>query len=75
MFFSWWIVACILINTYYFLFFQVCQNGTYGENCTGVCGHCLGGSPCNKTDGACPGGCQHPWIGTRCDQKEGLGTK
>ncbi len=48
-----------------------CENGTYGVNCSSRCGHCLGGTPCNATDGACPGECQGTWKGPRCDQRKG----
>ncbi|XP_025108242.1 uncharacterized protein LOC112572666 isoform X2 [Pomacea canaliculata] len=31
----------------------VCDDGWYGDNCTQVCGHCAGGSVCDKINGSC----------------------
>ncbi|KAL5022460.1 hypothetical protein ScPMuIL_001615 [Solemya velum] len=44
-----------------------CEVGRYGSNCASLCGNCEGGNQtCNHTDGACPQGCTHPFIGYLC---------
>ncbi|XP_062576058.1 uncharacterized protein LOC134237898 [Saccostrea cucullata] len=46
-----------------------CDNGTFGNNCEKNCsGHCAGGISCNKTNGACPGGCKDGWISPKCNE-------
>lgn len=44
-----------------------CIDGTYGYNCTNNCsGHCMNGSPCNKTTGYCDKGCKPGYINADC---------
>ncbi|CAH1242707.1 ANGPT2 [Branchiostoma lanceolatum] len=44
----------------------VCSDGLYGAGCTQTC-HCANGpAACNKTTGACTGGCADFWTGDSC---------
>ncbi|XP_078656667.1 uncharacterized protein LOC144902899 [Branchiostoma floridae x Branchiostoma belcheri] len=44
----------------------VCPDGMYGAGCTQSC-HCANGpTACNKTTGACTGGCLDAWTGDSC---------
>ncbi|XP_078656666.1 uncharacterized protein LOC144902898 isoform X2 [Branchiostoma floridae x Branchiostoma belcheri] len=44
----------------------VCPDGMYGAGCTQTC-HCANGpAACNKTTGACTGGCLDAWTGDSC---------
>ncbi|KAL4230214.1 hypothetical protein ACF0H5_010599 [Mactra antiquata] len=52
--------------------YEVCDNGTYGINCTEQCGRCLNNEPCNKTSGECESGCQSGWTGAMCRNKENV---
>ncbi|CAH1242711.1 FCN1 [Branchiostoma lanceolatum] len=45
---------------------QACQDGLYGADCAQTC-HCANGpAACNKTTGACTGGCHDLWTGDSC---------
>ena len=43
-----------------------CLNGTYGKDCIGKCGVCLGEIPCDHVTGLCAGGCANGWTGEKC---------
>ena len=43
-----------------------CDNGTYGLDCKGECGHCLDNMTCNKIDGSCSMGCVSGYSGKYC---------
>ncbi|XP_055957085.1 uncharacterized protein LOC130012935 isoform X2 [Patella vulgata] len=45
---------------------QDCARGYYGSNCDKVC-HCYQ-SQCDQDTGVCEYGCEHGWMGIRCDQ-------
>nr|XP_022306625.1 platelet endothelial aggregation receptor 1-like isoform X1 [Crassostrea virginica] len=47
---------------------QVCNNSTYGPNCSLTCGNCLYlyGEQCHHVTGQCPLGCVDGFTGTRC---------
>jgi len=47
--------------------FSACANGTYGQNCNGMCSHCLNNQPCNRIDGRCEQGCEIGYTGVKCD--------
>ena len=44
-----------------------CSNGTYGQNCSGVCGQCDGGMSCDTVTGECTTGCEPGWTRVLCD--------
>ncbi|XP_025108285.1 multiple epidermal growth factor-like domains protein 10 [Pomacea canaliculata] len=57
----------------------VCEDGWYGDNCTQVCGHCAGGSVCDKINGNCTScqtgfqlpnctECKDGWYGESCGE-------
>ncbi|WAQ98354.1 PTPRZ-like protein [Mya arenaria] len=39
-----------------------CDDGQFGKGCSGICGHCLDGLPCNKRTGYCDQGCTPGWT-------------
>uniref|UniRef100_A0A8W8NSV0 EGF-like domain-containing protein n=1 Tax=Magallana gigas TaxID=29159 RepID=A0A8W8NSV0_MAGGI len=47
---------------------KVCNNNTYGPNCSKTCGHCiyLYGEKCNHVTGQCPRGCASGFQGDLC---------
>uniref|UniRef100_A0A8W8P2J8 EGF-like domain-containing protein n=1 Tax=Magallana gigas TaxID=29159 RepID=A0A8W8P2J8_MAGGI len=47
---------------------KVCNNNTYGPNCSRTCGHCLYlyGEKCNHVTGQCPRGCASGFQGDLC---------
>ena len=45
-----------------------CQRGTYGINCSGLCGHCSDLSECSHIDGSCLTGCDDGYHGRLCDK-------
>lgn len=44
----------------------VCQNKTYGADCSEECGHCLGGQQCNHVIGTCHIGCDAGYYNYLC---------
>ncbi|XP_046542692.1 scavenger receptor class F member 1-like [Haliotis rubra] len=57
-----------------FRFHLPCDGGTYGDNCTDVCGHCRFGLACDSDSGECPHGCQTGWTGSLCAEECGNNT-
>lgn len=71
---------CVSINTINFnrqkcsllkicaslLFFLVCQDGYFGENCIRECS--IQCQKCNKSSGICDQGCHPGWKGTYCTE-------
>ena len=47
-----------------------CENGTYGENCNNMCGHCIDGEFCDHTNGSCLNGCNPGYVGDECKTSE-----
>nr|XP_022306629.1 uncharacterized protein LOC111113003 isoform X3 [Crassostrea virginica] len=47
---------------------EVCNNSTYGPNCSMTCGNCLYlyGEQCHHVTGQCPRGCIDGFTGARC---------
>ena len=65
----------LMLEVYYiqtpsYLFIKECAIGTYGLNCTMVCGQCTEISDCSNVNGICGSGCNPGYIGANC--KEGL---
>ena len=54
-----------------FFFIKECAFGTYGQDCSMVCGQCREMSDCSNVNGICESGCNPGYIGFNC--KEGLG--
>ncbi|XP_062569338.1 platelet endothelial aggregation receptor 1-like, partial [Saccostrea cucullata] len=44
-----------------------CADGYYGQNCSSICGNCLGGR-CDKENGSCLSGCQQNWKEPLCQE-------
>ncbi|KAK3606132.1 hypothetical protein CHS0354_010761 [Potamilus streckersoni] len=47
---------------------QECVIGTYGQNCSSLCGMCVDGAACDVVTGNCTVGCESGWQGPKCDQ-------
>lgn len=46
-----------------------CDNGTYGDQCVGKCGKCLGDVPCQVDTGLCQSGiCDAGYSGDLCQE-------
>lgn len=45
-----------------------CDDGTFGTNCSGTCGHCHKGQPCDKRTGVCLTGCDSGYDGIYCNK-------
>ena len=45
-----------------------CDNNTFGQDCTGVCGNCMEKKQCHHIAGICLHGCDPGFQGLRCDQ-------
>ena len=53
----------------FLLFYLVCDNSTYGNNCVHNCSrNCLNYSPCNKETGHCKAGCNPGYTNVLCNQ-------
>lgn len=49
----------------------VCQQGYYGNRCTGICSkNCFQSRNCDRFTGDCNRGCQQGWMGSKCDQRK-----
>ncbi|XP_061186966.1 scavenger receptor class F member 2-like [Saccostrea echinata] len=47
-----------------------CGSGTFGQNCTQLCGQCKDGvGNCDHVTGVCSNGCAEGYIGNKCDFK------
>lgn len=46
--------------------YSVCPGGKYGHECTGECGFCQDGKPCDHVSGICTNGCKDGWSGDKC---------
>ena len=46
--------------------FTACDAGSYGNNCTERCGHCLNNETCDVVCGKCQHGCGSGWMGDVC---------
>ena len=56
------------LNKIYIYSLLECQHGTYGINCSGLCGHCSDLSECSRIDGSCLTGCDNGYHGRLCDK-------
>ena len=55
-----------LLEVLLHLFLKACENGTYGQECKGICGNCLEGNSCSHTNGTCLNGCETGYFGDLC---------
>ena len=55
-----------LLDVFLHLFLIACENGTYGQECKGICGNCLEGNSCSHTNGTCLNGCETGYFGDLC---------
>ena len=46
----------------------MCENGTFGQDCTQICGKCVGDKPCHHIDGTCMNGCDPGYKGNLCTE-------
>ena len=46
--------------------FTECEGGTFGQDCTEVCGNCLGGESCHHINGSCLNGCDSGYEKIYC---------
>ena len=49
------------------LLFLECDQGTFGWNCSQICGHCSKKNDCNKVNGSCPAGCEPGFKDDLCN--------
>lgn len=52
------------------LTFLECDDGTFGTDCSGVCGHCHRGAQCDKSTGMCASGCAPGYEGIYCNKSK-----
>ncbi|KAK3770995.1 hypothetical protein RRG08_002044 [Elysia crispata] len=58
--------VCVLITSFHLLAAVCNRERWFGPTrCLYQC-HCAGDVPCDKTNGACPQGCQSGWFGPAC---------
>lgn len=50
--------------------FVECDDGTFGRNCSGLCGHCQYVAACHKETGECPPVCQQGYEGIYCNRSK-----
>ena len=43
-----------------------CHSGTYGQDCTEICGACVDKKPCHYVNGTCMNGCERGYQGMQC---------
>ena len=55
-----------LLDVFLHLFLIACDEGTYGQECKGICGNCLEGNSCSHTNGTCLNGCETGYFGDLC---------
>ena len=53
-------------------FISECPGGTFGYNCSEVCGQCI--DTCNFVNGSCSGNCLAGWQGELCIEGEYIET-
>ena len=49
------------------VYFVVCMDGYYGNNCNTECGSCLNMEVCDKQNGTCYHGCKDHYKEPKCD--------
>lgn len=49
-----------------FIYLLECYGGKFGQNCSSICGHCLGKKQCNFINGTCFNGCDEGYHGSYC---------
>lgn len=57
-------------NIYCNLIHVECDQGTFGTNCSSVCGHCHQRQSCDMETGACPKGCDSGYQGIYCNKSK-----
>lgn len=58
----------LLLNRY--VFFTVCNEGTYGSNCNYTCGQCHAKEDCHHVNGTCLLGCEPGYQGDLCKSRK-----
>lgn len=54
----------------FFLYDTACSNGTFGNDCTELCGHCKNYTYCHHINGSCLDGCKPGYIGDFCNLRK-----
>ena len=67
----WSVVIMKFIRVNVTIFWVVCQDNKFGENCAKRC-HCQSDEPCDVTTGECTSGCASGWHGSDCQTREKL---
>lgn len=49
---------------------KACGNGTYGPDCSVLCGHCLNQNDCHYVNGSCLTGCNTGFQGKFCNSSK-----
>ena len=60
----------VITNKTTSIFFVVCEDGYYGENCKTSCGNCSYMEACDKENGTCYHGCINHFKEPKCDGKK-----
>ena len=59
----------VMIMSFLSLLQKVCENNTYGANCSKHCSpQCAANNSCDKINGTCAFGCVHGYQGAFCDR-------
>ena len=45
-----------------------CNNGTFGQHCTELCGNCFQSEPCHHVNGTCRNGCDEGYQEDTCTE-------
>ena len=51
----------------FLIIYSVCDDGTWGENCSSECQNCLNDNKCDTVNGFCPNGCTAGWREPTCN--------
>lgn len=55
---------------YIFFLSPACDQGSYGDNCSDICGHCRDINKCSNSNGKCLTGCDAGFQGELCKTRE-----
>lgn len=52
------------------MFSLACEKGSFGDNCSKICGHCRDVDKCSHSNGTCLTGCKAGYQGEICKTRE-----
>lgn len=58
------------IEIHFHKFFEACDKGSYGTDCSENCGHCRDVDDCFHVNGTCIRGCDAGYKGDLCKSRE-----